>query len=179
MENKDNKDLIEEIIKCKNDIYKFSLKLFKGNKELAEDLTHDVIYKAIIYSSNIKNQDNIKGLLFVITKNTFINQYRKKIKFNVKPIIDINNPDNNIDILDNSSFFATTEDNSVAILKIISQLDDKYKNCIQLSSNGFKIEEIAMMLNIPAGTVKSRIFFARKIIKEKLKPIYNQLDLFV
>jgi RNA polymerase sigma-70 factor (ECF subfamily) len=100
-------------------------------------------------------------------KNTFINNYRRMVKRNT--FIDNTNNEYFIDS------FAITESNKGEQKFIIQDIEAEIeklplnlKTPFTMSFNGFKYEEIAVMLNIPIGTVKTRIFVAKRELKEKL-----------
>jgi len=174
MEN--NINIIEEITKNKNRIYLFSLKLLKYDKQSAEDLTQDTMQKAISYVPELKNTDNISGWLHAIARNIFINDYRKKKKRPTYFVGDSFESTITNNIIDNYDSIQETESNIGFIMAQLKRVNPKYEQCIQLMLEGKKIEEISSILNIPTGTVKSRIFMGRKEMKENIKPILEELD---
>jgi RNA polymerase sigma-70 factor (ECF subfamily) len=172
-----NKDIIiEEIINLKQKLFIFSLKLSNNNKQHAEDLTQDAIHKAISSIDNLKNCQNINGWLYTITRNIFINNYRKNKKKPTYYVGDSFESINTISVADAYDSIQNTESNVDFILAQLKRVNPKYKECIELHMNGNKIEEIALMLNIPSGTVKSRIFMGRKQLKGKIKTVIKNLD---
>ena len=100
-------------------------------------------------------------------KNIFINNYRKKIKRNT--ILD--NSDNQY-FLDSVSHTTTNDAEMAFVRKDIDQailsLSSEFRVPFMMHHKGYKYHEIAEKLNLPLGTVKSRIFFTRKALKEKL-----------
>lgn len=166
----------EEIIKTKHKTFLFAIKLFNGNKQCAEDLTQDTLLKAISCSTQIKNMDNIQGWVYTIAKSIFINEYRKKKKKQTLFIGDSFESKITTSIVDEHDSIKNTESNVDFIMAQLKRVNPKYKKCIELHMNGNKIEEISLILNIPTGTVKSRIFMGRKEMKSKIKPILGHLD---
>ena len=155
------------IIKHTNPLLAFARNLTKDYED-ANDLLQETHLKAIRYKDKFKEGTNIKAWLFTIMKNTFINDYRRKRKQNT--------------IFDSTSntYYIDSNDHVVAnggeakcnmdtIQKAIADLPDDLKIPFMSYFNGFKYNEIAEELQLPLGTVKSRIFFARKELKEKLK----------
>ncbi|MDX5448669.1 MAG: RNA polymerase sigma factor, partial [Bacteroidota bacterium] len=110
---------------------------------------------------------NLKGWLYTIMKNTFINNYRKKKNQNTF----VDDTDNRYFINQGVSEKAETTDSIVDQEYIMAQIDTIERNYVEafmMHYNGYKYEEIAEILGIPLGTVKSRIFLARKKMMEKL-----------
>jgi RNA polymerase sigma-70 factor (ECF subfamily) len=111
---------------------------------------------------------NIKAWLFTIMKNIFINNYRKNQKQNT-----ITDSSDNKFLLNSTKKTLKNEGEQVFLSEIIQKaIDDVSHDFTQpfmLYYNGFKYQEIAEQLSLPLGTVKSRIFFARKEIQSRLK----------
>ena len=133
----------------------------------AEDLVQDTNLKAIKNRNSYKAGTNLKAWLYTILRNTFINNYRKEK--NRKTFAD--STDNTFFI--DSSISASTveadhEVNMGEINQAIDSVDDNLKIPFTMFFKGYKYEEIAEHLNIPIGTVKSRIFKARKKIQAQL-----------
>jgi len=143
------------------------------NIEDARDLYQETAYRAIKNKEKFNPGTNFKAWLMTIMKNIFINNYRKKMKQNT--IID--KTDNQYFI--NSSGNATENAaESTILMKEISQmieaLDDGLKIPFMLHYQGFKYQEIADKMELPLGTVKSRIFFARRELKANIGRRYTQ-----
>lgn len=105
-------------------------------------------------------------------KNTFINKYRKDSK--VKTVID-NTKD--LYYLNNTNRSGEAQPDSVfnhsELQKVINALPDDHRIPFLMHFEGFKYKEIAVQLDLSIGTVKSRIFFSRKKLMEKLKDFQN------
>jgi RNA polymerase sigma-70 factor (ECF subfamily) len=144
----------------------FSLNLTKNMKE-ANDLIQDTIFRALSNKDKFQEGTNLKAWLFTIMKNIFINNYRRKQKRNT--IIDTTD---NLFYLNSSEVL--TENSATAkfvmddMKNAIRSLGDEFRIPFMMHFEGFKYHEIADELNLPLGTVKSRIFFARKELKGKL-----------
>ncbi len=153
----------------------FAFNLTK-NQEDAKDLYQETAFRAMTNREKFKPGTNFKAWTFTIMKNIFINNYRKKVKRNT--IIDTT--DNQFFI--NSGDKAVENDAGRNILmeelhKMIEGLDETLKDPFLLHYQGFKYQEIADQLKLPLGTVKSRIFFARKALKAKIKSHYGEYEL--
>lgn len=149
----------------------FAYNLTKDSEE-AKDLYQETAFRAMTNRDKFKAGTNLKAWLFTIMKNIFINNYRKKSKSNT--IID--NTDNLYFI--NSGHAVVTNDAATNILMdelggMIEELEVSIRKPFEMHYIGFKYQEIADDLDLPLGTVKSRIFFARKALKGKIKQRYG------
>jgi RNA polymerase sigma factor (sigma-70 family) len=145
---------------------------YTKNLEDAEDLTQETMLKAITYRNMYKPQTNFKAWVFTIMRNVFINQYRRKVKAGTifDPSKDLYMLNNSTDNHDHPSNYLLGKELDLQINK----LNEEYKKPFKMHFEGFKYEEIAQRLQIPIGTVKSRIFLARKKLMEYL-PDYQYL----
>jgi RNA polymerase sigma-70 factor (ECF subfamily) len=176
---KSETQLIEEILSYEKQIFIFCFNLLKHNKQSAEDLTQDTLQKAFVNLNKITSDEHLKSWLYTIARNTFINNYRKTKNKKVLFIGDAFDYKSTTSIPDNFDSIQEKESNVDFILAQLKRIKPKYKECMQLHIDGNKIEEIAVKLNIPSGTVKSRIFKGRQQMKENIKPImqYIQFDI--
>jgi RNA polymerase sigma factor (sigma-70 family) len=146
---------------------------FTRNREDANDLTQETMLKAISYRDYYTPQTNFKAWVFTIMRNIFINQYRRKVKSGT-----IFDHSADLFLLSNATDGSNSTYNYILakeLNKQIGQLTDEYKRPFQMHHHGFKYKEIADELNIPIGTVKSRIFIARKKLMDLL-PDYAYLS---
>jgi len=141
---------------------------FTRDSEDADDLLQDTFLKAFRYKDNFQEGTNIKGWLYTIMKNIFINNYKRKMF--QKTITD--STDNNfyIDSSINQSFDSISSQISEKdIWKQIDALSDDYKVPFSMFLSGYHYDEIAEKIAIPMGTVKSRIFHARRKLMTSLR----------
>ncbi|MBA2561576.1 MAG: RNA polymerase sigma factor [Chitinophagaceae bacterium] len=144
----------------------FALKLTNDN-ESAKDLLQETIYRALANKEKYNFGTNIKAWLFTIMRNIFINDYRKKIKQNI--IFD--HSENEFLINYNQLSIANTAESALRLKEIqtaIHQLPAIFRNPFMLYFDGYKYYEIAVLLREPLGTIKSRIHFARKLLKQQV-----------
>ena len=144
----------------------FALSLTKG-METAKDLVQDTFVKAIQYRDKYTADNNIKAWLFTILRNTYLNQVTKLSAKNT-----INDETEDEYILKNTMYEEYNAENSINtkdIQSTIDNLEDDYRMPFQLFVDGYKYKEIADKTNLPIGTVKSRIFFARRQLMENLE----------
>ena len=142
------------------------------NQDDAKDLVQDTMLKALRYREKFTEGSNIKAWLFTILRNSFINQYRRTAKRNTF-----------IDTTDNTFFLdlPSHKNENMAELTFIRKdlqtaiqsLPIDLKVTFMLNMEGFKYHEIAEELNIPIGTVKTRIFVARRMLRQKLS-VYGE-----
>ncbi|HZG22939.1 MAG TPA: RNA polymerase sigma factor, partial [Chitinophagaceae bacterium] len=126
------------------------------------------LYRALANKDKYNVGTNIKAWLYTIMRNIFINNYRRKAKQNT--IFD-NTP--NDYLLNYNQAVATNEAESNLKLKdlnsAIHDLPEIFRNPFLLYFDGYKYHEIAGMLKEPLGTIKSRIHFARKLLKTQIQ----------
>ena len=141
---------------------------FTKDIEDANDLVQDTMLKAVTYYSKFKEGTNLKGWLFTIMKNTFINNYRRLVKTNAL----ITQTD---EITSANLHYSATNNASESkfvigdINKALATLQPEYYVPFIKYFEGYKYQEIADELNIPIGTVKTRIHVARQYLKDQLK----------
>lgn len=149
----------------------FAMKLTMDPDD-AKDLIQDTILKAIKYKDKFMNSTNLKGWLCVIMKNTFINSYRRSVRKNAL----LNNSFDFAKSEIQTSIYSNTTDTQInykELLRIIDLLKDEFKLPFLRYVDGYKYKEISEELDIPIGTVKSRIFIARKELIARLKNEYS------
>lgn len=144
------------------------------NVEDAKDLYQETTYRALANRDKFQPDTNFKAWMFTIMKNIFINNYRKKVKQNTV----LDHTDNQF-FLNSSNHAAPNSAEGTIMLQelneMLSNLDDSVKVPFMMHYEGFKYQEIADELSLPLGTVKSRIFFARKELKDNILSKYGFL----
>lgn len=150
----------------------FAYKLTK-NSEDSKDLYQETAFRALTNKDKFRPGTNLKAWLFTIMRNIFINNYRKKVKANT--IFD--STDNNYYLNSGSQIVNNGAESSILmqeLKKMIASLDDSIRIPFVMHYYGYKYQEIADQLDLPLGTVKSRIFFARKELKSLVKDRYGE-----
>ncbi len=154
-------------------LHNFAFNLTK-NGEDAKDLFQETAFRAMHNKEKFRPGTNFKAWVFTIMKNIFINNYRKKVKANT-----IKDSTNNLYFINSGDKVITNEgDRNIMIDELtgmIDRLDETLKIPFVKHFQGFKYQEIADELELPLGTVKSRIFFARKELKSMIHRRYDQL----
>jgi RNA polymerase sigma factor (sigma-70 family) len=137
------------------------------DSEVAKDLLQETMFRALANKEKYNTGTNIKAWLYTIMRNIFINDYRKKAKQNV--VFDKTPNEflinyNQVTVANDAEINLKIKD----IQRAVHSLPDIFRNPFNLYFEGYKYHEIADVLHEPLGTIKSRIHFARKLLKEQI-----------
>lgn len=157
----------DKVLGLQSKLYTFALSL-TANVEDAQDLLQETTLKALKNKDKFVDNINFKGWMFTIMRNIFINNYRKFI--NNQTLIDKTEDLYHLNLPQDSGFL--TPDGAYSlneINKVLNSFSEEYKKPFTMHVAGFKYKEIADDMQLPIGTVKSRIFFARKRLMSQLK----------
>ena len=153
----------QNLLNVQSDLLNFAYKL-TADYEDANDLLQETSLKALDNEEKYTEETNFKGWIYTIMRNIFINQRRhtKKMKSTIK---DENN-DNQI-FIDNAQDKTTdtTPESNLAATEIIDKINccpNGYCQLFRMFLEGYSYQEIAQKFSLPIGTVKSRIYTARK-----------------
>ncbi len=149
-------------------LYGYALKLTKNDVE-AQDLVQETIYRAYKNLNTFDEGSNFKAWMSTIMRNMFINNYRKYKKRKAAGVLE---------------YYATSRGQFVSndgynnlrceeLTKALDKLDELYRQPLIMVGEGYHYDEIAKYLNIPIGTLKSRIHHGRKKLRKMLKGWYN------
>ena len=156
-----------DIMQYENILRPFAFNLTKSS-EAAADLIQDTFYRALSNEEKFAEGTNIKAWLFTIMRNIFINNYRRQKKSNTITDTSDNqyllNSTKKIEKNDSERSFLAED-----IEKAMSEVSKDFTEPFMMYYKGFHYQEISEQLDLPLGTVKSRIFFARKELQSKLK----------
>ena len=133
----------------------------------AKDLLQETILKALTYRGQFIENTNFKAWVFSIMKNTFINNYRRDQK--VRTTFD--SKEDSLNFAAKKNYASETPESSLSVAEMhqsIERLEDEFRIPFKMHTEGFKYKEIAEELDLPIGTVKSRIFFTRKKLQGML-----------
>ena len=156
-------------------MYNFAFRL-TNDEDDANDLMQDTYLKAFRFINSFERGTNAKAWLFRILKNSFINDYRKKSKEPSK--VDYQEVETTYNSLDDAEVTVTTDLRLDTVQDMIgdevanalNSLPVDFRTVIILCDiEGFTYEEMAKILDIPIGTVRSRLHRARNLLKEKLR----------
>jgi RNA polymerase sigma-70 factor (ECF subfamily) len=140
---------------------------FTTDRDESLDLVQDTILKALTYRDKFRDDTNLTGWLFTIMRNTYINNYRKNQRaktsrddtkelyfLNVEDTHTFNKPESSAEFKE--------------VWRHVNELRDELLIPFKMHTTGYKYHEIAEHLKLPIGTVKNRIFHARKEMQKKL-----------
>ena len=156
-----------KLLGLQNNLLNFAY-LLTSNRDDAYDLLQDTTLKALDNQDKYVDNTNFKGWVFTIMRNIFINNYRKISR--AATVVDQTEDLYHLNLPQGSGF--ETPEGSIAakdITAAINSFSDEYRIPFSMHVAGYKYNEIAEQMNLPLGTVKSRIFFARQRLQEMLK----------
>ncbi len=169
----------EEAIPWLDAVFRFSLRLTRGDRDAAEDLAQETFLRAHRFWHTYERGTNAKSWLFTICRNTYLhqkelvrNRYERTETYldarvdalSAVSAFGTRSPD------PEQEFFARLIDDRV--VDAIDALPEEFRDVLVLSDFGdLKYGEIAQVLDIPVGTAKSRLFRARRILQEQLRDI--------
>jgi RNA polymerase sigma factor (sigma-70 family) len=142
----------------------FAITLTRDPEE-AKDLFQETLFRALANKEKYNGGTNIRAWLYTIMRNIFINNYRRKVKQN---LVTYKAPEDLPEVRAISGSIES-EINSKQILQLIHKLPEIFRFPFMLYFDGFKYHEIADIMREPLGTIKSRIHFARKMLKTELE----------
>lgn len=157
-------------------LYRTALRMTRSEAE-AEDLVQETYIRAFRFRHQFTPGTNLKAWLFRILTNTFINQYRRKAarpdetelddveeSILYRHMRDVSpgsaSPDPEAELIDNTL--------SSEVKDALEALPEKFRTTLLLDVEGFAYKEIAEMLDIPIGTVMSRLHRGRKFLQKRL-----------
>ncbi|NDV80523.1 RNA polymerase sigma factor [Bacteroides sp. 51] len=164
---KSSVDFKRDLVSVQDELLRFAFKL-TANREEANDLLQETSLKALDNEDKYAPDTNFKGWMYTIMRNIFINNYRKVVREQTY----VDQTDNLYHLnLPQDSGFESTEGayDLKEMRRVVNALPSDYRVPFSMHVAGFKYREIADKLDLPLGTVKSRIFFTRQRLQEELK----------
>ncbi len=140
--------------------------MLTSNRDDAYDLLQDTTLKALDNREKYVDNTNFKGWVFTIMRNIFINNYRRIARS--ATVIDQTEDCYHLNLSQDSGL--ESPDGSYAAAEItsaINEFPEKYRVPFSMHVAGYKYNEIADEMNLPLGTIKSRIFFARQELQKR------------
>ena len=157
----------QRLVGLQGNLYNFACQL-TSDRDAAQDLVQDTTLKVLDNEAKYVDNVNFKGWVFTIMRNIFINNYRRQVRS--ATVVDTTEDLYHLNLCQESGL--TTPEGSFAAKEIsveINSFAKEYKVPFTMYLAGYKYSEIAKKMNLPLGTVKSRIFFARKRLQGMLK----------
>ncbi len=157
----------QKLLGLQSNLFSFACRL-TADRETAQDLVQDTTLKVLDNEEKYVENVNFKGWVFTIMRNIFINNYRRQVRS--ATIIDTTADLYHLN-LSQESGLASPEAmyGAKEISAAINGFTPEYKVPFGMYLAGYKYGEIAAKMGLPLGTVKSRIFFARKRLQGMLK----------
>jgi RNA polymerase sigma-70 factor (ECF subfamily) len=151
-------------------LYRVALRL-GGEESRAQDLVQDTMLKAFRAWHQFRPGTNARAWLLTILRNTFINEYRRQKREPIPVDIDLVEPyivrPAGPDTDPEGAFFSKIVD--ARVLEAVRSLPDEFRDALILSDmEGLSYAEVAESLEVPIGTVKSRLFRARRLLQKQL-----------
>lgn len=157
----------QNLLSVQTELLNFAYKL-TADREEANDLLQETSLKALDNEDKYTAETNFKGWIYTIMRNIFINNYRKTLRDQTY-----------VDKTDNQYFlnqgFDLEGDSTEGAYdlkemhRIVNSLSKEYRVPFAMYVSGFKYREIAEKLQLPLGTVKSRIYFTRQKLQTELR----------
>lgn len=157
----------KDLIGVQDELLRFAYKL-TTDREQANDLLQETSLKALDNEDKYTSDTNFKGWMYTIMRNIFINNYRKVIRDQTF----VDHTDNLYHLNLSQELCVESAERAYDLKemhRVVNSLPKEYKIPFSMHLAGFKYREIAVKLNLPLGTVKSRIFFIRRKLQEELK----------
>lgn len=176
--NQDLSDFEEIALIHLDDLYATALRYTKNDKD-AEDLVQETYLKAFTNFHRYEKGTNCRAWLFTILTNTFINRFRRKKKEReILNADDLRPIEDNFFNRDKAEFYQNPEKGiifktfSTDLKDALGNLPDEFRTVVVLADlNDFSYKEIAHILDVPVGTVMSRLFRGRKLMRRHLVDI--------
>ena len=148
-------NITHKIVAMQPELEHFAYKL-TADRESANDLVQDCLLKALDNKEKFVHTQNFKGWMYTIMRNIFINNYRKSLR--------------EVDMTDSTyNLYAQTMTEGEELYKVINAVPEDLKKPFMMFVAGFKYREIAEKMDLPVGTIKSRLFLIRKRLQQDLK----------
>lgn len=157
----------QNLLNVQTELLNFAYKL-TSDREDANDLLQETSLKALDNEEKYTAETNFKGWIYTIMPNIFINNYRKTLRDQTY----VDQTDNQFYLNQNIDIETDSTEGSYDLKemrRIVNALPKEYRVPFAMYVSGFKYREIADKLNLPLGTIKSRIYFTRQKLQKELK----------
>lgn len=159
----------QNLLSLQPELLRFAFKLTANtNTEDAQDLFQETALKVLDNQEKYTEETNFKGWIYTVMRNLFINNYRKALRDQTF----VDHTDDQFYLNSKHELYADSTEGAYdlkELYKTVNALPDEYRIPFAMYVSGFKYREIADKLDLPLGTVKSRIFFTRQKLQTELK----------
>ncbi len=157
----------DKLMALQSNLLSFAMVL-TSNRDDAYDLLQDTTLKALDNEDKYTDNTNFKGWVFTIMRNIFINNYRKASR--TQTVVDNTTDLYYLNVSQNSGFQSPEKSYIVEeINNAIDSFSDGYRIPFSMHLAGYHYDEIAARMNLPVGTIKSRIYYARQRLRKQLE----------
>lgn len=159
-------DFQRQLLSLQSNLMNFAISL-TSNREDANDLLQDTTLKALDNEDKFEPESNFKSWVFTIMRNIFINNYRRMVR--TATVVDTSEDQYMLNTPETDS--AVTPDDTMAekeITATINSFPDAYRIPFSMYVAGYHYAEIAQRMHLPLGTIKSRIYYARRYLQNRL-----------
>ncbi|MCM1484198.1 MAG: RNA polymerase sigma factor [Muribaculaceae bacterium] len=156
----------ERLLALQNNLLSFAL-ILTSNRDDAYDLLQDTTLKALDNRDKYLDNTNFKGWVFTIMRNIFINNYRRATR--AQTVVDTTDDLYHLNLPQDSGI--ASPEHSYAVTEIneaINEFSDDYRIPFSMHLAGYRYAEIAKHMQLPVGTIKSRIYYARQRLRRQL-----------
>lgn len=157
----------QQLLGMQDHLYNFAFVL-TSNRDDASDLLQDTTLKALDNEDKYQDNTNFRGWVFMIMRNIFINNYRRSMR----SCVSLDNSEDSYQLNSPDERTYPSPENSYTVIEVQRAIDSfpmGYRIPFSMSLAGYHYNEIAKRMNLPVGTIKSRIFYARHKIQEMLR----------
>jgi RNA polymerase sigma-70 factor (ECF subfamily) len=168
----------EEALPWLDAVYRFSLRLTGGRKDEAQDLTQETFLRAYRHWETYTPGTSVRSWLFTICRNAFLRSEERRgrrresvetdLDFNLEAVASVNALDEIRQQDPEQQFFDSFIDEEV--MAAVERLPHEFREAVVLSDiEGLSYQEIADVLGVPLGTVKSRLYRGRRLLAQSLQ----------
>lgn len=156
----------DKLMSLQSNLLSFAMVL-TSNRDDAYDLLQDTTLKALDNEDKYTENTNFKGWVFTIMRNIFINNYRRASRS--QTVVDSSADLYHLNVSQNSGLPSPEKSYIVEeIHQAIDSFSDGYRIPFSMHLAGYHYDEIAKRMNLPVGTIKSRIYYARQRLRREL-----------
>lgn len=156
----------KKLLALQNNLLSFAI-ILTSNRDDAYDLLQDTVLKALDNKDKYMDNTNFKGWVFTIMRNIFINNYRRAAR--AQTVVDTTDDLYHLNLPQDSGI--ASPEHSYAVTEIneaINGFSDDYRIPFSMHLAGYRYAEVAKHMNLPVGTIKSRIYYARQRLRRQL-----------
>ena len=156
----------KKLLALQNNLLSFAI-ILTSNRDDAYDLLQDTVLKALDNKDKYMDNTNFQGWVFTIMRNIFINNYRRAAR--AQTVVDTTDDLYHLNLPQDSGI--ASPEHSYAVTEIneaINGFSDDYRIPFSMHLAGYRYAEIAKHMNLPVGTIKSRIYYARQRLRRQL-----------